>query len=214
MGQKSSCSHISRGKNHSITNQLHNVNRLTCARPWSSSNQMWSGYWNQKQNQMGFYQWNKLIPANNCITYKTAHITTRPWHIFIKGPILLAGSKLYSPEFNFYKYSKFVKVWLVLIWKGKSIESEEDLVNKPRVYEEIKKYIYIYIPNETSPATAISWKLRLKVSFIWATRFLNVGSHFSCTLKRKSKSRHVSTTKEPHWCNLVNKDTQRDLFNN
>lgn len=42
----------------------------------------------------------------------------------------------------------------MLIWKGKSIESEEDLVNKPRVYEEIK--IYIYIPNETSPATAIS----------------------------------------------------------
>lgn len=64
-----------------------------------------------------------------------------------------------------------------------SSEDRHRSIKVDRTSQEINSArIDVDIPNETSPATAISWKLRLKVWLICETRLLNVGSHLSCKI--------------------------------
>lgn len=69
----------------------------------------------------------------------------------------------------------------MLIW-------EQDQGGKRLDFIVSRKHIKNYtIPNKTSPATAISWKLWLKVSFILATKFRRVGSQFPYVIFYKNQ---------------------------
>lgn len=97
--------------------------------------------------------------------YSTYFIQNNKWQSSLQVETL--------PELDFYKYAVLIIIHIVFICNAKE---KKNITLRYICKDKITTWM---IPKQTSPATAISWKLRLKVSLIFPTRFLKVGSHWS-----------------------------------
>lgn len=98
----------------------------------------------------------------------------------------LSFGKISSPKLHLYKNAIVIKIKTMLICKFWQ-DNWYMLSKKTNNCEETEPYI----PSETSPATAISWKLRLNVSFIFETRVRRVGSHLPYETTKSSHGRWI-----------------------